>query len=51
MRGKPRFLTDNIFTHRAKKTEIVEFANCVDPDEVAHIEQPLLDTHSLPSSV
>ena len=29
--------------------KIVEFANSVDPDEVAHNEPPHLDLHCLPS--
>ena len=31
------------------KLKIVEFANRVDPDEVAHDEPPHLDLHCLPS--
>ena len=31
--------------------KIVEFANSVDPDEVAHNEPPHLDLHSLPFSL
>ena len=31
--------------------EIVEFANSVDSDEVAHNESPQLDLHCLPSSL
>ena len=31
--------------------KIAEFANSVDPDEVAHYEPPHLDLHCLPSSL
>ena len=31
--------------------KIVDFANSVDPDEVAHYEPPHLDLHCLPSSL
>ena len=33
------------------ETEIAEFANSVDLDEVAHDEPPHLDLHCLPSSL
>ena len=33
------------------KMKIAKFANCVDPDEVAHYEPPHLDLHCLPSIV
>ena len=36
---------------KVPKTRIVEFANSVDPDEVAHDEPPHLDLHCLPASV
>ena len=35
----------------APKMKIVEFANSVDPDEVAHNEPPDLGLHCLPSLV
>ena len=33
------------------ETKIAEFANCIDLDEVAHNEPPLLDLHCLLSSL
>ena len=33
----------------APKTKIVEFANNVDPDEVAHNEPPYIGLHCLPT--
>ena len=33
------------------KTRVGEFADSVDPDEVAHNEPPHLDLHCLPSSL
>ena len=33
------------------KIHVTEFANSVDPDEVAHYEPPHLDLHCLPSSL
>ena len=41
--------------YRGRKTTMqqqkVEFANSVDPDEVAHYEPSHLDLHCLPSSI
>ena len=33
------------------KMKILEFANSVDPDEVAHSEPPHMDLHCLPYSL
>ena len=35
---------------KVPKTEVVEFANSKDSDEVAHNEPPHLDLYGLPSS-
>ena len=35
---------------RMPKVKIAEFANCVDPDEVAHYEPPHLDLYRLLTS-
>ena len=35
----------------ALKMKVVEFANSVDPDEMAHYEPPHLDLHCLLSSL
>ena len=37
--------------HKVPKIKITEFANSVDPDEVAHNEQPHLDLHYLSSGL
>ena len=39
------------FALKLPKMKIAEFANIVDPDEVAHYELPHLDLHYLPSSL
>ena len=36
---------------KSAELKIVEFANSVDPDEVAHYEPPHLDLHYLPSGL
>ena len=36
---------------KVQETQIAEFANSVDLDEVAHYEPPHLDLHCLPSSL
>ena len=41
---------DTFFPYSATKKKIVEFTNCVDPDEVAHDEPPHLGLHCSPSS-
>ena len=38
-------------TLKAPKMKTAEFANSVDPDEVAHKEPPHLNVHCLPSSL
>ena len=38
-------------TPKAPNTTIAEFANTVDPDEMAHIEPSHLDLQCLPSSI
>ena len=38
-------------TLQLPEAKIAEFANSVDPDEVAHNEPPHLDLHCLPSSL
>ena len=38
-------------TFNTPRMKIAEFANSVDPDEVAHNEPPHLDLHCLPSSL
>ena len=43
-------ITKIYLTLKVPKVKIVEFANSVDPDEVAHNEPPHLDLHYLPSS-
>ena len=43
------YQTEGNINPQSPKTKIVEFANNVDPDEVAHYEPPHLDLHCLPS--
>ena len=43
--------TDWWLALKAQKMIIAEFANSVDPDEVAHYEPPHLDLYYLPSSL
>ena len=40
-----------MFTLKAPKLKVIEFANHVDLDEAAHDEPPHLDLHCLPYSV
>ena len=42
---------DDVLTLKASEIKIIEFANSVDPDEVAHNEPPHLDLHCLPSNL
>ena len=44
------FITEMILNIKMPKTKIIEFANIVDPDEVAHNEPPHLDLQCLSSS-
>ena len=44
-------LIKNILTYNSPKMKILEFANSIDPDEVAHDEPPHLDLHCLPCSL
>ena len=43
-------LVTPVLTLKAPQTKIAEFANSVDPNEVAHYEPPHLNLHCLPSS-
>ena len=42
---------EGTLTLSVPETNIAEFADCVDLDEVAHNEPPHLDLHCLPSSL
>ena len=39
------------FTLKSPRMEVVEFANSIDPDEVAHNEPPHLGLNCLPSNL
>ena len=41
----------DVLSVKAPKTNTAEFANSVDPDEVAHNEPPHLDLHCFPYTV
>ena len=43
------YQTERNINPQSAKTKTVEFANNVDPDEMAHNEPPHLDLHCLPS--
>ena len=45
------FFSFKASTLRAANLKIIEFANSIDPDEVAHYEPPHLYLHCLPSSL
>ena len=44
------FMNPTYFT-QIPEMKIAEFANSIDPDEVAHDETPHLDLHCLPTSL
>ena len=45
------FSSRHYASHKASELNLVEFANSVDPDEVAHDEPSLLDLCCLPSNL
>ena len=45
--AKFKLLDSSVPTHKTAKTKIVEFADCVDPEEAAHYEPPHIDLYCL----